>query len=87
MRQICDEFVEMAKYVNLEDDNILNNNERNGGEQLFVVKRGETVCEARIQFINFIFNLKYLVRKEYVRERLNGEKLEFLRISGFHNGG
>ncbi|KAL7073668.1 hypothetical protein ACQ4LE_007167 [Meloidogyne hapla] len=53
MRQICDEFVEMARYVNVKDSmeeiTVLDDNDdKNGEEQLFVVKKGKTVCEAKI---------------------------------------
>jgi hypothetical protein len=53
MKQICDEFVKMAKYTN-------NNEKMNGNnddEHLVVVNKGITVCENKIRFcllkINF----------------------------------
>ena len=44
MRQICDQFVDMAKYVNVGDDSM---------EEEITVLEGKTVCEVKIQLRNF----------------------------------
>ncbi|KAF7623612.1 hypothetical protein Mgra_00010092 [Meloidogyne graminicola] len=59
MQQICNEFVEMAKYINKSNLIEENNKDQDDDDLIFVIKKSKTICETKIEFcfLNFFFLL------------------------------
>ncbi|KAF7623613.1 hypothetical protein Mgra_00010092, partial [Meloidogyne graminicola] len=49
MQQICNEFVEMAKYINKSNLIEENNKDQDDDDLIFVIKKSKTICETKIE--------------------------------------